>query len=157
MKEFRWFSRYEEVQGLDSWNQFLKISNYLKTCSTSFPGAECLTLHPEFCSGCGRSAAAAAQGSVSAEANGKCPCCCSASGKCSWQVPTYSWHILMEIIWLFYHPSSVPLRPRHCITQKGWRQTVFIFRFLSLSFKLDQLLATKRVMSCQHHSHLVPW
>ena len=31
-----------------SWNQFLKISNYLKTCSISFPGAECLSLHFEF-------------------------------------------------------------------------------------------------------------
>ena len=27
------------MQGLGSWNQFLKISNYLKTHSTSFPGA----------------------------------------------------------------------------------------------------------------------
>ena len=35
-----WFSRYEEMQGLGSWNQFLKISNYLKTCSPSFPGAQ---------------------------------------------------------------------------------------------------------------------
>ena len=34
------FSRYEEMQGLGSWNQFQKMSNYLKTCSTSFPGAQ---------------------------------------------------------------------------------------------------------------------
>ena len=34
------FSRYEEMQGLGSWNQFLKIPNNLKTCSTSFPGAQ---------------------------------------------------------------------------------------------------------------------
>ena len=33
-------SRYEEMQGLGSWNQFLKISTYLKTCSPSFPGAQ---------------------------------------------------------------------------------------------------------------------
>ena len=37
------FSRYEKMQRLGSWNQFLRISNYLKTCSTRFPGAECLT------------------------------------------------------------------------------------------------------------------
>ena len=34
------FSWYEVMQGLGSWNQFLKISSYLKTCSASFPGAE---------------------------------------------------------------------------------------------------------------------
>ena len=28
-----------------------KISNYLKTCSTSFPGEECITLHPDLSSG----------------------------------------------------------------------------------------------------------
>ena len=38
------FSRYEEMQGLGSWNQFLKISNYLKTCSTSFIGAQSTSL-----------------------------------------------------------------------------------------------------------------
>ena len=39
--EWIWcFSRYEEIQGLGSWNRFLKISNYLKTCSTSFTGAQ---------------------------------------------------------------------------------------------------------------------
>ena len=38
------FSRYEEMQGLGSWNQFLKISNYLKTCSTSFTGAQSTSL-----------------------------------------------------------------------------------------------------------------
>ena len=35
----------------ESWNQFLKISNHLKTCSISFPGVECLSLHFEFPSG----------------------------------------------------------------------------------------------------------
>ena len=33
------FSRYEEMQGLGSWNQCLRIFNYVKTCSISFPGA----------------------------------------------------------------------------------------------------------------------
>ena len=40
------------MQGLWSGNQFLKRSNYLKTCSTSFPGAACPTLHAELPSGC---------------------------------------------------------------------------------------------------------
>ena len=30
---------YKEMQGLGLWNQFLKTSNYLKTCFTRFPGA----------------------------------------------------------------------------------------------------------------------
>ena len=34
------------VQGIGSLNQFLKISNYLKTCSTNFPGAcACVLSH----------------------------------------------------------------------------------------------------------------
>ena len=33
-------SRYEEMQGLGSWSQFLKISTCLKTCFPSFPGAQ---------------------------------------------------------------------------------------------------------------------
>ena len=37
-------SRYEEIQGLGSWNQFLKISNHVKTCFTSFPGAQSASL-----------------------------------------------------------------------------------------------------------------
>ena len=32
------------MQGLGSWNQFLKISNYVKTCFTSFPGAQSASL-----------------------------------------------------------------------------------------------------------------
>ena len=28
------------MQGLESWNQFLKTSNYPKTCHTNFPGAQ---------------------------------------------------------------------------------------------------------------------
>ena len=42
-KSQTWLSnndRYEEMQGLGSWKQFLKISNFLKTCSTSFFGAQ---------------------------------------------------------------------------------------------------------------------
>ena len=35
-----WFSRYEEMQGLGYWNHFLKMSSYLKTYSTSFPGKQ---------------------------------------------------------------------------------------------------------------------
>ena len=78
-----WFSRYEEMQGLGSGNRFLKISNYLKTCSPSFPGAHSSsfsTLTPF--RACWRSIATAAQDSVSSEADGKCP----------WQAPICSWH-----------------------------------------------------------------
>ena len=35
------------MQRLGSWNQFLKIPNCLKTCSTRFPGAQSASLHPE--------------------------------------------------------------------------------------------------------------
>ena len=40
-------SKYEEMQGLESWNQFLKIARYLKTCSTRFSGARSASLRPE--------------------------------------------------------------------------------------------------------------
>ena len=45
------FSRYEEMQGLGSWNQFLKMSSYLKTCSTSIPGEQSASSSTEFPSG----------------------------------------------------------------------------------------------------------
>ena len=64
------FSRYEEMQGLGSWNQFLKMSNCLKTCSTSVPGAQ-MPHSPSWIppGGCWRSAAAVTQGSISAESD----------------------------------------------------------------------------------------
>ena len=37
----------KEMQRLELWNQFLKISNYLKTCSIRFPGGQRASLHPE--------------------------------------------------------------------------------------------------------------
>ena len=37
--------RYEEMEGLGPGSQFLKTSNYLKTCPTRFSGAECLSPH----------------------------------------------------------------------------------------------------------------
>ena len=43
-------------------------------------------------SGCWRSVVAAAEGSVSAEAEGECSRCCSLAGKCSGQMPICSWH-----------------------------------------------------------------
>ena len=67
------------MQGLGSWNQFLKISNYLKTLSTSFPGAQSASLST-LNSLQDMKKSAAAQGSVSAEADGKCP----------WQAPVCS-------------------------------------------------------------------
>ena len=80
------------MQGLWSWNQYLKVSNYIKTCSTGFPGAQCLTPPWIPLEGNWRSATAAGQGSVSREADDNC-CCCSVSGKCSWQAPIYSWQL----------------------------------------------------------------
>ena len=44
--------------------------------------------------GCCRLAVAATQGSISAGPDGKCPGCCSVTGRCSWQVPVSSWHYL---------------------------------------------------------------
>ena len=35
------------MQGLGSWNQFLKIPSHLKSCPTKFPGAQSASLHPE--------------------------------------------------------------------------------------------------------------
>ena len=37
------FSTFLDVRRCKDWDQFLKIPNYLKTCSTNFLGAECLT------------------------------------------------------------------------------------------------------------------
>ena len=72
------FSRYEEMQRLGSWNQFLKISNYLKACSVRFRGTQSASLSTlNSLRGCWVSTAAAAQGSGSSEADGKCSCCCS--------------------------------------------------------------------------------
>ena len=83
------FSRYEEMQGLGSWNQFLKVSNYLKTCPTSSP--EHMVPHsPPWMplSVCWR------QNSTGF----KCAfCCCSAAGKGSWQVPICSWQHLWKV------------------------------------------------------------
>ena len=46
-EEISCFSKYEEMQGLESWNQFLKVSSYLKTCPTRFPGARSASPRPE--------------------------------------------------------------------------------------------------------------
>ena len=42
---FQFFSRSEETQELGSETQLLRISNYLKTCPASFPGAQSTALH----------------------------------------------------------------------------------------------------------------
>ena len=56
-------------------NQFLKISNYLKACSVRFRGAQSASLSTlNSLRGCWVSTAAAAQSSVSSEADGKCSC-----------------------------------------------------------------------------------
>ena len=61
------------------------LAHSIKTCSARFPGAQSASFHPEL-PGEVKSAAAAPQGSISAEANGDCPCC-SVTGRCSQQVP----------------------------------------------------------------------
>ena len=56
-------------------NQFLKISNYLKACSVRSRGAQSASLSTlNSLRGCWVSTAAAAQSSVSSEADGKCSC-----------------------------------------------------------------------------------
>ena len=91
------FSTYEEMQGLSSQNQFLKISNYPDFSHQSFWSTEWV---PHFCSqpwtpfrACQRLTAAAAQDSVSAEADGKCP----------WQVPICSWKTQGGGHWNFWY------------------------------------------------------
>ena len=65
MKGFSDFSRYEEMQGLGSWNQFLKISNYLKTSDINFSGTQSASVSTLN--------SVQAQNPVSAEADGECP------------------------------------------------------------------------------------
>ena len=79
------FSGYEKMQELGSQNQFLKISNYLKTCSASFPEHRVpLSWSPPWTPfrGCWGSAAVAARDLTLIEADGKCP----------WRVPACGWH-----------------------------------------------------------------
>ena len=48
----RGFSAFVNIKRCKDWDyETTKISNYLKTCSTNFPGTECLTVHPELSSG----------------------------------------------------------------------------------------------------------
>ena len=62
-----------------------KISNYLKACPTSFPGAQIASLSAlNSHQGKSNAACAGAQGSVSTDADGKCP----------WQAPICSWHYI---------------------------------------------------------------
>ena len=86
---------------------------YPKVCATSFPGVQSATLSKlNSLTGCWRSVAAAAQSSVSAEADGKHPCCCySITGKCSWQVPICRWNILQEILGASLEAQTVSKGP----------------------------------------------
>ena len=63
-------STFLDVRRCKDWDQFLKIPNYLKTCSTNFLGAECLTSTLDCLQGMSMVTAAAAQGS---ETDGLCP------------------------------------------------------------------------------------
>ena len=70
------------MQGLGSWNQFLKISNKRPVPPVFLEYK--VPYSPPWTPfrACQRSTAAAAQSSIPAEADGKCPCCCcSVSGK----------------------------------------------------------------------------
>ena len=91
--------------GLGSWNQFHKISSYLKDLFHQFPwSTKCLTVYPEFPSGGVEAGPRAAQGPVSAEAEGKCfCCCCSIAGKCSCACKLS----LYSRVWFFVIPWTV--------------------------------------------------
>ena len=78
------------IQGLGSWNQFLKISIWRLATPVSLEQRVSHSLLWIPFSRCRSSAAAAVQGSVSTEADGKCLCCCSVTGKHSWWAPR-SW------------------------------------------------------------------
>ena len=78
------FSASLEMRRCRDWDHAissLKISNYLRTCSTSFPGGHSVSLStlnsPQ---GVWKVNSSGAWGSVCAEAD----------GKCSWQVPVCS-------------------------------------------------------------------
>ena len=85
------FPKYEEMQWLGSWNQFLKVSIQRPTPPVSLKHR--VPHSPLWIplSGCWRLAVAAAQSSVSTEVDGNYPCCLSVTGKCSWQVPIWSY------------------------------------------------------------------
>ena len=64
----------------------------LKSCPTRFPGAQSALLHLNSLRDCWKSAATAAGGSISLEADGKCLCCSvlgNALGKCQFVVDIY--------------------------------------------------------------------
>ena len=119
------FSRNEEIQGLGSWNQFLKISIWRLVPPASLEHRVPHSPPGNPLRGCWRLEAAAAQGPVSTEADGKCSCCSvqlssvqfsrsvvsdSATpripGKYSWQVPICHWqpwrslNIFKKLFWL---------------------------------------------------------
>ena len=96
------FSRYEEMQGLGLWNQFLQTPYCLKTCSTSCPGAQSAPSPPWApLRACGRSAAAAARGPVSTEADGRG--LGGAQVVCPWRVPVRGWQSPDHSLILLHH------------------------------------------------------
>ena len=84
-----WFSSYEEIQGLGSWNQFLEIPNCLNTCSTRSPGTQGASLHPELSQGVLKVNSYSSTGFNLCRGRWQMPC--SVPGKCSRQVPICSW------------------------------------------------------------------
>lgn len=84
----------KRMQRLESWNLFLKISNYLKTCPTR--SLEHRVLHSTL-----NSSGRTAEGHQlqqdrlrPTEADGKCPFCCWAAGNALWQVAICSWQVI---------------------------------------------------------------
>ena len=76
------------MQGLVSWNQFLKISNSLKTCSTRFPAVQSASVQPELPQGIEVNTCSTI-GFILPEADDKRPSCSvagNALGKCQFVV-----------------------------------------------------------------------
>lgn len=116
--------------------------DYLKTCSTNFHGAQSASLSTWVpLRACWGSAGAAAQGSVSAEAEGRCPCCCCsvpgrALGKCQLIVDNCWINVLSLLISsLKQRTRFVPL-PHYVIAAQVWANYLISFCF---SFHLQDV------------------
>ena len=77
---------------LGSWNQLLKIPNYLKICLTRYPRAQSASLYPELPQGLLKVNSCSSTGFSLHRGSGKCPCCCL--WQYAWQEPVCSWQYL---------------------------------------------------------------
>ena len=85
------------MQGLESWNQFLKISSYLKPCSTSFPGAKSASLSTLNCLQ-GMLKVSSWRGTGISLLRGRWH---MSLGKCQFVVDTWYWKFSLELFILF--------------------------------------------------------